>query len=90
MPPPCDELTTSEPSGSATRVSPPGATVTVSPDSTNGRRSTWRGATPVSTKVGQLDSASVGWAMKLPGSARIRARYASRSVTLAVGPISMP
>ena len=33
------------------------------PDSTKGRKSTWRGAMPLSTKVGQVDSASVGWAM---------------------------
>jgi hypothetical protein len=30
-PPPCDELTTSDPLRSATRVSPPGAIVTLSP-----------------------------------------------------------
>ena len=41
-PPPCDELTTSEPRRSATRVSPPGVTFTSRPNSTNGRRSTWR------------------------------------------------
>ena len=34
VPPPCDELTTSEPSRSATRVSPPGTRLTVLPDST--------------------------------------------------------
>jgi hypothetical protein len=38
------------------------------PVSTNGRRSTWRGATPSSTQVGQVESASVGWAMKFFGS----------------------
>ena len=31
LPPPCDELTTSEPLRSATRVSPPGTMVTSSP-----------------------------------------------------------
>jgi uncharacterized circularly permuted ATP-grasp superfamily protein len=62
VPPPCDELTTSEPSGSATRVNPPGTTVTPLPDSTYGRRSMCRGARPPATKVGQVDSASVGWA----------------------------
>ena len=62
-PPPCDELTTSEPSRSATRVSPPGTTRTSLPNSTKGRRSMWRGASPSSTKVGQVESASVGWAM---------------------------
>jgi hypothetical protein len=34
VPPPCDELTTSEPSFSATRVRPPGTICTVLPDST--------------------------------------------------------
>src|SRR5262249_23159927 len=34
-PPPCDEFTTSDPFGSATRVSPPGITSTRSPESTN-------------------------------------------------------
>ena len=36
LPPPCDELTTSEPRRSATRVSPPGTTVNESPHSTYG------------------------------------------------------
>ena len=67
MPPPCDEFTTSEPSRSATRVRPPGTRFTVLPDSTYGRRSTWRGARPLSTNVGQVDSASVGCAMYLSG-----------------------
>src|SRR5438477_127984 len=62
VPPPWLELTTSEPSFSATRVSPPGMMVILRPDRTNGRRSTWRGATPWPTKVGQVDSARVGWA----------------------------
>ena len=53
VPPPWLELTTSEPSLSATRVSPPGTTRTPSePDSTKGRRSTWRGATPPRKEVG--------------------------------------
>ena len=39
LPPPCEELTTSEPGRSAARVRPPGTTVTRSPWSTNGRRS---------------------------------------------------
>ena len=47
VPPPWLEFTTSEPSFSATRVSPPGTMVTwLLPVSTNGRRSTWRGARP--------------------------------------------
>ena len=34
VPPPCDELTTSEPSFNATRVRPPGTVCTLLPDST--------------------------------------------------------
>ena len=65
MPPPWLELTTSEPSCSATRVSPPGTIRMRSrPVSTNGRKSTWRGAIPEATQVGTVESASVGWAMK--------------------------
>ena len=70
MPPPWLELTTSEPSFSATRVSPPGTMVVrLLPVSTKGRRSTWRGARPLAVQVGQVDSASVGWAMKPSGCA---------------------
>ncbi len=58
MPPPWLEFTTSEPSLSATRVRPPGTMrIPSAPESTKGRRSTWRGATPEATKVGQVDSA---------------------------------
>ena len=39
LPPPCDEFTTSEPSRSAARVSPPGTTVVMLLERTNGRRS---------------------------------------------------
>ena len=63
VPPPWLEFTTSEPSFNATRVRPPGTMVIFLPDRTNGRRSTWRGATPWATKVGQVESARVGWAM---------------------------
>src|SRR4029077_19626438 len=57
VPPPWLELTTSEPSFSATRVSPPGTMVVRSrPVSTNGLRSTWRGARPFSVQVGQVES----------------------------------
>ena len=48
-PPPCDEFTTRLPSFSATRVRPPGTICTVLPLSTKGRRSMWRGATPLCT-----------------------------------------
>ena len=63
VPPPWDELTTNDPSFSATRVRPPGTICTVLPESTKGRRSMWRGATPLSTNVGQVDRLSVGCAM---------------------------
>src|SRR5690606_14021407 len=63
VPPPWDELTTSEPSRNATRVSPPGTSRVSLPLSTNGRRSMCRGAMPFSTKVGQVDRLSVGWAI---------------------------
>src|SRR5690606_17548730 len=63
VPPPCDELTTSEPSRNATRVRPPGTRRVSLPDSTKGRRSIWRGAMPLSTKVGQVDRHRVGWAI---------------------------
>src|SRR3981081_2536234 len=63
VPPPCEELTTSEPSRKATRVSPPGTIVTSRPDSTKGRKSMWRGARFWPAKVGQVDRARVGCAM---------------------------
>ena len=64
VPPPCDELTTSDPFFSATRVSPPGVMSTpLGETSTKGRRSTWRGARPALVKIGTVDSASVGWAI---------------------------
>ncbi len=69
-PPPWLELTISSPSGSATRVSPPGSTHTRSPSLTaNGRRSTWRGASLPSTKVGTVESCTTGWAIQPRGSA---------------------
>src|SRR5215212_291114 len=61
VPPPWLEFTTSEPSLSATRVKPPGTMQEPrAPESTKGRRSTCRGATPAATNVGQVDRASVG------------------------------
>ena len=74
VPPPWDELTTSEPSRSATRVRPPGTTRVSLPDKTNGRKSICRGAMPFSTKVGQVDSDSVGCAMYAWGLALMRSR----------------
>src|SRR5450755_1119503 len=91
VPPPWLELTTSEPSFSATRVNPPGTMVTRSlPVRTNGLRSTWRGAKPLAVQVGQVDSASVGWAMKPSGSRFSLSRNASMVAFVAAGPISMP
>src|SRR5579885_1412959 len=91
VPPPWLELTTSEPLLSATRLRPPGTMRTrLRPVSTNGRRSTWRGATPSSTQVGQVESASVGWAMKFLGAVLSLARNCSIATLLADGPISMP
>src|SRR5262249_59380913 len=91
VPPPWLELTTSDPFFSATRVRPPGTMRMRSrPVSTNGRRSTWRGATPSSTQVGQVDNASVGWAMKFFGLDLSLARNAATVAMSAIGPINMP
>ncbi len=71
VPPPWLELTTSEPSFSATRVRPPGTTRM--PSRPTARKAADRhGAARclASNEVGQVDSASVGWAMKLSGSLR--------------------
>ena len=68
----------------------PGAITTSRPESTNGRRSTCRGAMPLSTKVGQADRASVGCAMYRAGSATMRSRKAAISAREARGPMSMP
>ena len=70
VPPPWDELTTKEPSVRATRVRPPGTISTpFEPVKINGLKSTWRGASPFSVKVGQVESANVGCAINLCGSA---------------------
>src|SRR4030095_16347003 len=60
VPPPWLELTTSDPSLRPTRVRPPGMMVILRPDSTKGRRSTWRGATPWPTKVGRAGEHTPG------------------------------
>src|SRR5882762_3017734 len=52
LPPPCEELTTSEPARSATRVRPPGMIVTFSPYRMKGRRSTCRPCMRSSQKAG--------------------------------------
>jgi len=50
----------------------------------------WRGAMPLSTKVGQVERASVGWAMYFSGLARMRLRNSSRSAWVEAGPMSIP
>ena len=91
-PPPWLEFTTRLPSGSATRLSPPGSTNTLVPSLTaNGRRSTWRGEIwPSSTTVGQVENVTTGWAIQprgLPSTAdRVRASCSS----VAHGPIISP
>src|SRR4029077_12089812 len=89
LPPPCEELTTSEPSRSAARVSPPGTTDVTRLESTNGRRSTCAGRSS-SRKIGMRLRASVGCAMNSRGSAWMRRRNSSRSSALETGPISIP
>src|SRR5690606_8812784 len=90
-PPPCEELTTSWPSASATRVSPPGSTHTFSPSLTaKGRRSTCRGRSESPASVGTVDSCTAGCAIQPRGSARSRVRAASSSSRLAAGPMMMP
>src|SRR5215468_3735094 len=91
VPPPWLELTTSEPCLRATRVSPPGTMRMRSrPVSTNGRRSTCRGATPSSTQVGVVESDSVGCAMKFLGFVLSLARNAAIVALSDLGPISIP
>src|SRR5947209_8392019 len=91
VPPPWLELTINDPCSSATRVSPPGIIRTPSrPLSTNGRKSTWRGASPSPVQVGQVDSASVGCAMKLCGVDLSLPRNAAIVALSALGPINMP
>src|SRR4051794_4076768 len=90
VPPPWEEFTTKEPSRKATRVSPPGTSVTSRPDNTNGRRSICRGATPPSTYVGPADNPNVGCAIYFSGERNIRSQNASSSALLAVGPINIP
>ena len=73
LPPPCDEFTTSEPLRSATRVSPPGTIVTlIAVEHVGPQVDVARLDRRLPTKQAARDSASVGCAMKLRGSARIR------------------
>ena len=90
-PPPCEELTTSEPGRSATRVRPPGSTQVSRPVTANGRRSTWRGSTPVVAQRRadrQLDHRLADVVGRI-GHAAGRGTPRS-SALLACGPISMP
>ena len=63
LPPPCDELTTSDPCRKATRVSPPGKTKISSPYKIYGRKSTCRPSNLPSIIVGIRDNDKVGCAM---------------------------
>ena len=57
VPPPWLEFTTSDFSVMATRVNPPGTTLTLfAPWSTKGRKSTCLGAMPCATEIGQVDN----------------------------------
>src|SRR2546421_6474924 len=90
-PPPWLELTTSAPSGSATRVSPPGSSQTSLPSlMANGRRSMWRGATSLPISVGDVDSATGRWAIQPRGSAATVTRRASNVDSSACGPMTIP
>ena len=91
LPPPWLELTTRLPSGSATRVRPPGSTNTLSPSLTaNGRRSTCRGTSLSSTLVGTVDSCTTGCAIQPRGSSRIALRAFCSWRALAFGPNRIP
>ena len=90
-PPPCEELTTSSPSGNATRVSPPGSTQTELPLFTaNGRRSTCRGRILSPISVGTVDSAISRWAIQPRGFSRMVALALARVSESACEPMTMP
>ena len=90
-PPPWLELTTSSPSGSATRVSPPGSTHTLSPSLTaNGRRSTCRGAIRPPISVGQVDRPIGFCAIQSRGVARTFTARSASVFSSARGPMTMP
>ena len=91
VPPPCDELTTSDPGVIATRVKPAGhdphavgAGQHERPQVDVPRRDAR------SVAVGQVDSASVGWAMNFSGCAFSLAAKAASVACGACGPTSMP
>src|SRR5688500_5336236 len=63
-PPPCEELTTSDPLRNATRVRPPGVTVILSPHRMYGRRSMCRPSSWPLHHVGERERAMGSWAMK--------------------------
>ena len=90
-PPPWLEFTTSSPSGSATRVRPPGSTHTLLPSLTaNGRRSTCRGAIRPPTSVGQVDRPIGFCAIQSRGLARTLTARSRSDFSSARGPITMP
>ena len=90
-PPPCEELTIIEPSRSATRVSPPGTIRMSSPNTANGRRSTWRGASaPSCPAVGTVESRTSSWAIQRSGWRSTSSAWRSISFSLDVGPMKTP
>jgi hypothetical protein len=90
-PPPWELFTTSCPSPSATRVSPPGSTHTSWPSFTaKGRRSTCRGRNAPSVYVGTVESWTTGCATQPRGSATRRERSRSSSAGVASGPTTIP
>ena len=89
-PPPWEELTINEPRFSATRLNPPGSTQTDFPVSAKGRRSTCLGSMFLPIKVGQTESETIGWLMKLAGSAFILVRNAFNSRLDTRGPTTTP
>ena len=90
-PPPWLELTIIEPSRRATRVSPPGTIRMSSPNTANGRRSTWRRASaPSGPAVGTVDSFTRSCAIHFSGRRLISAACAAICSSVAVGPMNTP
>ena len=90
-PPPCEELTIIEPSRSATRVSPPGTIRMSSPNTANGRRSTWRAASvPSAAAVGTVDSRTSSCAIQRSGWRMIASAWRAICSSVADGPMNTP
>src|SRR3954463_6728071 len=87
LPPPCEELTTSEPLRKATRVNPPVVTEVCGPLRMNGRRSTCRGSSLSFTSVGTVDRVTTGCAMKLRGSAFSESAELARFTLVDIRPL---